>query len=229
MLRRASISGQVYVVGPDMSLAGVTVKLRGEDRRDTETDGNGEYNFPGLAGGDYTVSIENPDDRAYTFEVTGVDVNGLGEEEARIVDFEGGHTMTASVSGMMFVDEMTPDSMYQEGEAVFDAVDIPLKLVGPAPDDVTEGMSDSTGMYSFDSLQAGTYRVTVDHTDEVKRALDAAGYMFIGAEGGVSGRGVRRHRRGCALPLPDHEADHLRRRVPGDEYANRTSRRRRGE
>jgi len=186
MLRRASISGQVYVVGPDMSLEGVTVKLRGEDRKDMETDGNGEYNFPGLAGGDYTVSIENPDDRAYTFEVMEVDVDDLGEEEARIVDFEGGHTMTASVSGMMFVDEMTPDSMYQEGEAVFDMVDIPLKLVGPAADDVTEGMSDSTGMYSFDSLQAGTYRVMVDHTDAVKRALDNAGYMFIGAEGGVA-------------------------------------------
>ena len=179
MNRRASISGQVHVEGD--GIEGVTVKLRGEEREDMETDANGEYNFPGLAGGDYTVSIENPDEDAYIFDVTSVDVDDLGDETAEIVDFGGEHTTTASVSGMLFVDEVTVDSMYTDGEPLLAHGGFPLLLQGPGLDDATIGMTDSTGMYSFDSLKAGKYNVVIDLNDQLKAALDRAGYAFSGS------------------------------------------------
>ena len=177
MLRRASISGQVHIEGD--GLEGVMVTLDGDAEDEAMTDGNGEYNFPGLAGGDYEVEIENPDEVAYTFEVMEVDVDDLGDEEAEIVDFAGKHTTTASVSGMMFLDEIVNDSVHTEGEPVFEA-SIPLIMNGPGIHDVTVGMSDSTGMYSFEGLKAGSYRVLANVTDSVKAALAKYGYRFIG-------------------------------------------------
>ncbi len=180
MNRRASISGQVHVEGG--GIEGVTVKLRGEERADTETDGNGEYNFPGLAGGDYTVSIENPDEDAYTFAVTSVDVDHLGDETAEIVDFAGEHTTTASVRGMLFVDEVKVDSMYTEGEPMLEFMGFPLLLQGPGVNDSRIGATDTTGAYSFDSLKAGTYNVVINMTTQLRAALSRAGYAFSGNE-----------------------------------------------
>ena len=153
MLRRASISGQVYVSDPDMSLEGVTVTLDGDADDETMTDGNGEYNFPGLAGGDYEVSIENPDADAYSFGATEADVDDLGDEEARIVDFAGEHTATASVSGVLFADEVDNDGEYTDGEPVLEFAKFPLLLQGPGLDDATLGETDSAGMYTFDGLK----------------------------------------------------------------------------
>ncbi len=179
MNRRASISGQVHVEGG--GIEGVTVKLRGEEREDTETDGNGEYNFPGLAGGDYTVSIENPDEDAYIFGVTSVDVDDLGDETAEIVDFAGEHTTTASVRGMLFADEVKVDSMYTEGEPALKFPNFPILLQGPGLEDATIGATDTAGMYSFDSLKAGKYNLVIDITPQVKAALDRLGFAFSGS------------------------------------------------
>ena len=177
MLRRASISGQVHVEGA--GLEGVMVTLDGDADAEEMTDGNGEYNFPGLAGGDYDVTMENPDADAYTFDVTKVEVDDLGDEVAEIVDFAGEHTTTASVSGMMFLDEIVKDSVHTADEPDFEAT-IPLFLRGPGLGEVIEGTSDSTGMYSFEGLKAGTYQVLVARSDSLTKVLTKAGYMFIG-------------------------------------------------
>ncbi len=180
MLRRASISGQVHVEG--MGLEGVTVTLDGDADAEMMTDANGEYNFPGLAGGDYEIEIENPDADAYIFEVMEMDVDDLGDEEARIVDFAGEHTTTASVSGMLFADEVKVDSMYTEGEPVLPFDSFPLLLQGPGVNDSRIGYTDTTGEYSFDGLKAGTYNVVVSLNDRLKAALSRAGYAFSGNE-----------------------------------------------
>ena len=177
MLRRASISGQVHVEGA--GLEGVMVTLDGDAEGEELTDGNGEYNFPGLAGGDYDVTMENPDTAAYTFDVTEVEVDDLGDEVAEIVDFAGEHTTTASVSGMMFLDEIVKDSVRTADEPDFEAT-IPLFLRGPGLGEVIKGTSDSTGMYSFEGLKAGTYQVLVARSDSLNKVLAKAGYMFIG-------------------------------------------------
>ena len=178
MLRRASISGQVHVEGD--GLEGVTVTLDGDMEDETVTDGNGEYNFPGLAGGDYEVSIENPDEDAYSFDTTEVDVEDLGDDEAEIVDFAGEHTATASISGVMFADEVTVDSLYTEGEPLLPFDSFPLILQGPGVNDARLAATDSTGAYSFDGLKAGQYNVVIDLPDALEAALSKAGYAFSG-------------------------------------------------
>ena len=180
MLRRASISGQVYVVDPDVSLEGVMVTLDGDAEDEMMTDGNGEYNFPGLAGGDYEVEIENPNADAYTFEVMEIDVDDLGDEEAKIVDFEGEHTTTASISGVLFADELVNDGIYTEGEPMLPFGEFPLLLQGPGLDQVTLGATDATGAFSFDALKAGQYNLIIDLPGELKAALAKAGYAFSG-------------------------------------------------
>ena len=177
-LRRASISGQVNV--EEMGLAGVTVMLSGEESREATTDGNGEYNFPALGAGDYTVKIVNPNSDAYIFEVTEEDVKDLGSEEAEIVDFKGEHTTTASLSGVLFADEVTVDGMYTDGEPLLPFEDFPMLLQGPGLDDVTPGNPDATGAYSFDALKAGTYNLVIDLKAEHDTALAEIGYAFEG-------------------------------------------------
>ena len=180
MLRRASISGQVHVEG--MGLEGVTVTLDGEMEDEMMTDGNGEYNFPGLAAGDYEVSIENPDEDAYIFDVTEIDVEDLSDDEPKIVDFAGEHTTTASVSGMLFADEVTVDSMYTAGEPVLPFDSFPLILQDVGANEALIGYTDTNGMYSFDGLKAGTYNVVINLPAPLKAALARLGYVFSGNE-----------------------------------------------
>ena len=180
-LRQASISGQVAVEGtpvPD-----VMVMLSGDESDEEMTDANGEYNFPGLAGGSYMVTITNPDTAAYEFAVTEAEI-ALAEDAAHIQDFMGMHTRTASVSGYLYLDEGPTDEMYNEGEPKLPGGGVPLLLQGPGIADVIPGMSDSTGAYSFGGLQAGSYRVLVAMNETVGAALTAAGYRFAGAQTG---------------------------------------------
>ena len=64
-LKRASISGQVHADGDPV--ANVTVTLSGDATGEDMTDANGEYNFPGLAIGSYTVTISGWAEAAYSF------------------------------------------------------------------------------------------------------------------------------------------------------------------
>ncbi len=88
MLRKASLGGRVHVEG--VGLEGVTVVLSGGADAEAITDGNGEYDFPALAGGDYSVEISGWDDDAYEFETTRLNVD-LDVAEAGIADFRGEH------------------------------------------------------------------------------------------------------------------------------------------
>ena len=109
----SSISGQVTVEGE--ALPGVTVTLggAGDDTRTTGDDGL--YSFLNLGSGTYTVSMANPDDAAYIFDTTPVEVE-LGNTDEQSHDFGGMHTREASVSGMLFVDEGTKNDLHDEGE-----------------------------------------------------------------------------------------------------------------
>ena len=181
-IERASISGQVYVEDPKVELEGVEVTLGGDADETTETDANGEYNFQGLADGDYTVSIENPDPAAYVFEITEVDVDDLAYEDGPgIVDFVGEHTTTASIVGTMFLDEVNGDGAWDvaEDEPAFKYEGIPVLMSDPNQK-VTPGLSDTTGAFAFTELKAGRYRVAVNQTAELKAALTKAGYKFEG-------------------------------------------------
>ena len=189
-LRRASISGQVaaeYDDGSRTPLMGVTVTLSGDDD-DKVTDDNGEYNFPGLAGGDYTVTITNPDADAYEFP-DGMEASvTLGDDTPGIQDFIGEHRNNATITGVLFLDEGPEEDAHHDSEPLLalpegalpeGVTGIPMLLQGPTVDRITPGMSNADGTYTFDGLEAGSYRVLLN-LDAVGAALTAAGYRYSG-------------------------------------------------
>ena len=185
VLRTSGISGRVSVEGA--GLEGVTVTLSAADAEDMTamTDAGGLYAFSGLAAGDYTVSTALSEEQmaAYVFESTSMDVT-VGDDETAILNFEGTHARTASVSGMLFVDEGTNNDMMDEGEDPLPAPGVPVVLVGPGVNDRLPSATDSTGAFSFMGLRAGNYQLVVSMTPEVAAAL--GDYAFGGSAVGYA-------------------------------------------
>ncbi|MDE2981580.1 MAG: hypothetical protein OXU74_10335 [Gemmatimonadota bacterium] len=177
LLRTAGIAGRVSVGG--MGLDGVEVTLAGAAEATTETSNGGQYAFAGLAAGTYVVSIDNPNDVAYDFETTSTNVE-LMDDQSAIVNFDGTHTRTASVTGMMYLDEAPQDKMYTANEPALAHAGIPVALQGPGINDVAVGVTMADGSFAFEGLTAGAYRVLVNMTDEVAAAIETAGFAFAG-------------------------------------------------
>ena len=191
LLRTAGISGRVSVEG--MGLDGVTVTLSGDADMTAETADGGQYAFTGLASGDYTVAIDGWDEAAYSFDMASADL-AVAEDASVIQNFDGMHTRTASVSGMMFLDEVDSDGMHTEGEpplamtaemmAALQAAGIPgvpLLLQGPGINDVQVGFTNPDGSYAFGGLTAGSYRVLINMDAEgLAEAISHFGFRFSG-------------------------------------------------
>ena len=161
LLRTSGISGRVSVEG--MDLDSVTVTLSGDDLEEDRTemtDATGQYAFAGLAEGAYTVAISDFDDVSYNFETTSMDVE-LGDDDVQIVNFMGSHARTASVSGMLYVDEAGKNDAYNEGEDALAVAGIALALVGPGIGDVMPGITGPDGSFAFPGLRAGPYQLVV--------------------------------------------------------------------
>ena len=190
LLRTAGISGRVSVEG--MGLDGIMVTLSGDADMMAETADGGQYAFTGLAEGDYTVAIAGWDTLAYSFAMSEADLE-VAQDAAVVQNFEGMHTRTASVSGMLFLDEVNADGMHTEGEpplamsaemmAALTAAGIPgvpLLLQGPGVNDVRPGFVMPDGSYAFEGLMAGSYRVLINMTDELAAAITHFGFRFSG-------------------------------------------------
>ncbi|MYC98787.1 MAG: hypothetical protein F4X13_05905 [Gammaproteobacteria bacterium] len=183
LLRTSGISGRVSVEG--MGLGDIAVTLAGGDEsRTAMTDAGGQYSFAGLAAGDYTVSIAVESD-AYVFDSMSADVT-LGDDDAKIVNFDGAHARTASVSGMVFLDEAAKNDMYDEGEHPLAHAGIPVALVGPGVNEQRLGATDATGAFSFEGLQAGPYQLVVLINATVAAALAANDVAYGGPGEGYS-------------------------------------------
>ena len=179
LLRTAGIAGRVSVGG--MGLDGVTVTLAGAAEATATTANGGQYAFAGLAAGTYVLSIANPDEVAYNFAEDEMQKTVmLADDQSAIVNFEGTHTRTASVSGMLYLDEAPQDKMYTANEPALAHAGIPLLLQGPGINDVTVGVTGADGSFAFDNLMAGDYRVLVNMTEEIAAGIAKAGYAFVG-------------------------------------------------
>ena len=169
-LKRASISGQVHADGD--AVANVTVTLSGDATGEDMTDDNGEYNFPGLAIGSYTVTISGWAEVAYIFNAPASEAEIVNNDDFLIVDFEGEHTMTAKIAGMLFIDEGGHTALARDaGEPALDLTGVlpegmtglPLTLLGPELTSVpTTILANADGTYEFPGLQAGPYVINVD-------------------------------------------------------------------
>ena len=182
LLRTSGIAGRVSVEG--MGLGGIAVTLSGAADASTTTDAGGQYSFAGLAAGEYTVSIAVESD-AYVFESMSADVT-LADDQSAIQNFEGAHARTASVSGMVFLDEATKNDMFDEGETPLAHAGIPVALVGPGVNEQRLGATDAMGAFSFEGLQAGPYQLVVLINAEVAAALAAADVAYGGAGEGYA-------------------------------------------
>ena len=199
LLRTSGISGRVSVEG--MGLDGVAVVLAGAAEATATTANGGQYAFAGLTEGTYVLTMTNPNADAYTFEATSANVV-LGDAESNITNFEGTHTRTASVSGLLFIDEVMQDKMHNTGEPSLTAALAPLVLHelldqemldgllanakvllrGPDLNTMTEVDINVDGTYTTGaSLRAGSYQVELPANNEmVAAALAAAGVAFVG-------------------------------------------------
>ncbi len=173
-LRTSGVVGQVSVAGMGISGVAVTLASADMDSMTDTTDASGFYSFSALAAGDYTVSITVASE-AYVFSTTSMDVT-LADDESMTVNFRGEHATTASVSGMLFVDEATKNDMHDQGEDALEIAGIPVVLVGPAVGDQMSGMTDDKGMFEFSGLRAGAYALAVVSSPTVATMLGDYAY-----------------------------------------------------
>ena len=176
LLRTSGISGRVSVEG--MGLDGITVTLSGAADATRTTDAGGQYSFSGLAAGDYTVTIA-VDDPAYVFDSMSQD-RTVGDDDSQIVNFEGQHARTASVSGMAFIDELNKNKMMDAGEHPLAQAGIPVALVGPGVNDQRLSATGADGSFSFPGLRAGSYQLVVPIDATVAAALAANDVAYGG-------------------------------------------------
>ncbi len=202
LLRTAGIAGRVSL-DDGTGLDDVTVTLAGAAEATTMTSNGGQYSFAGLAAGSYIVSISNPDANAYSFAEGELQKTvELMDDQSAIVNFSGTHTRTASVSGMLFIDEVVQDKMYTDGEPSITAAIAPLvaagaldqavvaallakakvKLRGPDLNTMQDIDINADGSFSTGaSLMSGSYQVELPvNDDEVAAGLAAAGVAFVG-------------------------------------------------
>ena len=176
LLRTSGISGRVSVEG--MGIAGIAVTLSGAADDTTMTDASGQYAFAGLAAGDYSVSIA-VESAAYVFGSMSSDVT-VGDDESKIANFEGAHATTASVSGMLFIDELTKNDMHDAGEAALPQAGVPVALVGPGVNDQRLSDTNAEGQFMFSDLRAGPYQLIVPIGAQVAAALAANDLAYGG-------------------------------------------------
>ena len=150
LLRTSGISGRVSVAG--MGLPDVVVTLSGAADDTRMTDASGQYAFAGLAAGDYTVSVAVTSD-AYVFGSMS-ETRTVGDDDSQIVNFEGAHATTASVSGMLFLDELAKNNMMDPGEHPLPAPGVPVALVGPGVNDQRLSATGPDGTFTFPGLRA---------------------------------------------------------------------------
>ncbi len=176
LLRTSGISGRVSVEG--MGLGDIAVTLSGAADASTMTDVSGQYAFAGLAAGDYTVTIAVMGD-AYVFDGMSSSVT-VGDDESVIVNFEGAHATTASVSGMLFLDELDKNDMMDAGEHPLPAPGVPVALVGPGVNDQRLSATGPDGSFMFPGLRAGSYQLVVPIDATVAAALAANDVAYGG-------------------------------------------------
>ena len=144
-IRTATLVGRVAAEGDPLS--DVTVRLSGMSESLTSTDAVGQFAFPSLRAGGYTVAIS--EFGAVQFPRTGQSVT-VAVGESKVVSFDGTYPRTASISGRVSI----------EGTSLAGIV---VTLTGFG--ETATARSDGNGEYSFGQLRAGTYNIAISGFD----------------------------------------------------------------
>lgn len=157
----ASIAGTV-VDQDTVGIAGVTVVLTGTDpngavSETTTTDANGDYSFPGLLAGTYTVTETTPTGYTDGGETAG-STGGTVTDDV-IADI----SLAAGVDSIDndFDENVIPDPASISGTVVDDlGRPIPGVIITLGGDVAATTITDADGNYTFPGLPAGTYTVS---------------------------------------------------------------------
>ncbi|MCY3808805.1 MAG: carboxypeptidase regulatory-like domain-containing protein [Gemmatimonadetes bacterium] len=177
-LRTASISGRVTLDGDPAD--NITIALSGAHDAEMETNADGQYDFPGLAAGDYTLELSGFDPEGYEYAPESVDVT-LMPGERRTEYFAGRSLRTVVITG----------SVTAEGEMIAGAnaslfrVATPTKIV---PVMGGTQITDDNGEFTFGGLLDDTYAVLITgHDDEYDfPKIPLAGQEFVAWSGYVA-------------------------------------------
>ncbi|MFN3257496.1 MAG: SdrD B-like domain-containing protein [Ilumatobacter sp.] len=189
-------------------LGGIRVVLTGPDglERETFTDDDGNYTFPGLSAGEYIVTVDEstlPGGVSITFDSDGNDDGStpvtLGDDEDREnVDF--GYVGEGEIGGTIFLD-LDGNGTQDPGEPSVPGQTVTVTSAGPdgqlgTDDDVVlTTTTDDGGDYLVDGLPDGEYAVTVgpggladaaDNTADPDGVLDGTTTVTLGPDDGRS-------------------------------------------
>lgn len=207
-VKKHAISGNIYLDenrdktknGNDVNLSGVTVTLvdgSGNVVATTTTDASGNYNFPGLSDGTYTVKVDTTGKLAGLEQTE--DPSGAKNSQSMPITFTRndpdvtnvnfGYAKDYSIAGNVYRDSNRSESK-DATETVFQGVTV--NLVDASGNVVATTITDADGNYSFSKLPAGDYTVKVvkdgvikdmDQTEDPDGTKDnASGKISIGAD-----------------------------------------------
>ena len=207
-VKKHAISGNIYLDenrdktknGDDVNLSGVTVTLvdgSGNVVATTTTDASGNYNFPGLTDGTYTVKVDTTGKLAGLEQTE--DPSGAKNSQSTPITFTRndpdvtnvnfGYAKDYSIAGNVYRDSNRSESK-DATETVFQGVTV--NLVDASGNVVATTTTDADGNYSFSKLPAGDYTVKVvkdgaikdmDQTEDPDGTKDnASGKISIGAD-----------------------------------------------
>lgn len=162
-----SISGNVFNDGNkngnkdlgEKGFSGATIILSGASSATTTSDSRGDYSFPNLYAGSYTVAIVSPVGYTVT-TASSSNINLTGNQ--RGVDFGLGKVSvgtgcTASITGKV-VNDINWNGKLDNGETGIANWTVNLSSANlPAPISIT---TDSTGVYKFSNLCTDTFTLT---------------------------------------------------------------------
>ena len=192
----ASISGSV-TDDEGSGIANVTVTLTGTDDLGnpvsvtTTTDGSGDYSFPGLRPGTYTLTETQPAEYGDGGETAG---NGGGNDSVddtiSAIALTAGATLAGydfdeqrgSIAGSVWADT-NANAVHDAGEVGVSGVTVTLTGVNDLGDPVIlVAATDAAGNYLFDGLLSGSYKIV-----ETQPANLADGADVVGTAGGTAG------------------------------------------